>query len=114
MHKGILAYVIILIAIAVIGYIEIRGTNLSLFSFLKSSTSTTTIKPNVTQPNYSRSTTISYQSTCNGFSLYNNTPNYSVAAYCTWSGGTLGLIVVVDVELLRKEKKAKLVPLISM
>ncbi len=91
MHKGILVYLIILIAIAVIGYIEIRGTNFAFFSFLKSSTSTTTIKPNVTQPNYSRSTTISYQSTCNGFSLYNNTPNYSVAAYCTWSGGTLGV-----------------------
>ena len=91
MHKGILAYIIILIAIAVMGYVEIRGTNFSLFSFLKSSTTTTTIAPNVTQHNYSRSTTIDYVSGCDGFSIYNNTPNYSVASYCSWTGGTLGV-----------------------
>ena len=91
MHKGIQAYIIILIAIAVMGYVEIRGTNFSLFSFLKSSTTTTTIAPNVTQHNYSRSTTIDYVSGCDGFSIYNNTPNYSVASYCSWTGGTLGV-----------------------
>ena len=88
MHKGALVYLIILIAIAVLGYVELKGTNFSFF--LKPSVTTTTATTSIPQ-NYSRSTTINYISGCNGFYLYNNTPNYSVSSYCTWGGGALGV-----------------------
>jgi len=91
MHKGIVAYIVIVIIILSIWYIS-TGFKTSLV------TTTSTIKP--THPG--ASTTISATTTtnssfvyypCNNFSIYNATINATVSGKCYWSGGVLGLWV---------------------
>ncbi len=91
MHKGILAYVIILVIIAVVGYFSTNG-----FRFLLVHT---TPAPSTTVPPASLSTTTSstsivpYVSGCNNYTVFESSPNTTTAVMCRWNGGRLGVWV---------------------
>jgi len=95
-HKGIVAYVIIIIIIITLWYFSIG------FKLPVKVTSTSTIpstKPNTTTVNNttisttSKSTTIYYLSNCADLGIFNSTSNSIITDYCLWNGGMLGVWV---------------------
>lgn len=92
--RGIIAFVILVVIIVLIAYIETGFSFLHTKTTASSSvpTASTTILSNAV----STSTTVNYTGylhLCNNFSLYNASFNSSVTANCISNGGTLGLWV---------------------
>ncbi len=93
MHKGILAYVIIIIVIIALWYFT-SGLRFPKAISTTSISASTTIKPNTTNATTtSVSSTIIYLSNCANLGIFNKTSNTINSEYCSWSGGTLGIWV---------------------
>ncbi len=87
MHKGFLAWIIVIIVIAFIGYL-ITGYNFVLHALPAS----TTIPPSATTATTTLSTTtIIYSASCNNFSMFSKTFNKTHSGTCVWKGGQLGV-----------------------
>ena len=91
MHKGIIAYIIVLAIVVIIGYIStdgFRGFSINPLS----SVTTSTIPQNHNVSSIS-TTTIQYLNSCNGTYLSLSAPNSIAQVSCRWTGGALGIWV---------------------
>ena len=87
MHKGIIAYVAIIIIILIVAYIAtgFRPLSATTTTTTSKTTQTTTISGGGTGNNTSP---VYYP--CNQYSLYNESNNTTVSERCYWDGGMLG------------------------
>ena len=91
MHKGIIAYIIVLVIIVIVGYISTDGFR--GFSTNPFSTVTTSTVPAGSSVSSTVTTTIKHLNNCNGTYLYLSAPNSTIQASCRWTGGPLGIWV---------------------
>lgn len=87
MHKGFLVWAIMIIVIAILGYL-ITGYNFILHPLPAS----TTISPIATTATTTApTTTIIYSASCNNFSILSALFNKTYTGTCMWGGGALGI-----------------------
>ncbi|MGC8669761.1 MAG: hypothetical protein ACP5TL_01245 [Candidatus Micrarchaeia archaeon] len=89
MHKGFIAYIILLVIMIVLVYIY---TGFRLPNLSQSST-TSTVPSNSIVSTTVATTTINYTPilNCSNFRLEEIAPNTTISAKCIWKGGTLGI-----------------------
>ncbi|MCL4373502.1 MAG: hypothetical protein M1360_01860 [Candidatus Marsarchaeota archaeon] len=90
MHKGIIVYIIVLIALVIVAYIY---TGFKLPPIITSSSIATTTISHATSATTTATTTANYSYIypCQNFQIYLIAPNTTQRGLCSWSGGTLGI-----------------------
>jgi hypothetical protein len=93
MHKGIVAYIAIIIIVLIIWYIAtgFKTSPTTTTTTITSKTTATTTIPGNTASTGNNTTGIYYP--CSNFALYNSSNNADVSGKCFWNGGPLGFWV---------------------
>ncbi len=91
MHKGIVAYIIVLVVIVILGYFSTDGFRFAMSHSPTTVLGTTTVPPssNVT----STTSIVPYVSGCDNYTVFESNPNSTSAVMCRWNGGRLGIWV---------------------